>query len=147
MRYLPVVLLLLTAFAVTGCVRHRHGDIGNTAGSNPDPDHRGDRDLLGSRKVNLGGDVDRISARDQGGKFRAIEIEVDHSALSMYDIEVHFMNGDVFSPTTRLHFGPGSWSRKVDLPGNRRKINYVEFHYRSKNIFTGRATVKLWGVR
>ena len=73
MRYLSLVLLLLS-FTVVSCNRHRrhdrhHNDSGNSSGSNHDSDRRGDNDLLGSRKVNLGGDVDRINALDQGGTF------------------------------------------------------------------------------
>ncbi|MCA8945610.1 MAG: hypothetical protein KDB29_05245, partial [Planctomycetes bacterium] len=45
-------------------------------------------ELLGSRKVNFKGDFDTIPVTLFEGTFRAIRIDVDGSALEMWDIDV-----------------------------------------------------------
>ena len=103
-------------------------------------------ELLGSRKVNFKGDFDTIPVTLFEGTFRAIRIDVDGSALEMWDIDVYFSNGGHEDFNTRLNFAEGSWSRRIDLRGGARGIKKVTFKYKSKNVRTGRATVKLYGI-
>ena len=56
-------------------------------------------------------------------------------------------DGSRFEPKTRLHFDQGSWTRRIDLPGHRRRILKVEFWYRSKVARNGKARVQLIGLR
>lgn len=104
---------------------------------------RGDWELLGSRQVSFGAERDVIGARHQG-RFRAIKIEVERGNLEMFDVRVVFRNGESFSPDTRIEFREGSWSRTIDLPGDARIIDRIEFRYRSE-VRRGRAVVKVWG--
>lgn len=108
------------------------------------PLHADEWELLGSRQVNFAGDRDVIPVTAREGVFRAIKLEVEDGNLEMYDIKVVFGNGEVFSPETRLVFRENSRSRTIDLPGNRRVINRVEFFYRSR-ARRGKATVRLYG--
>ena len=103
-----------------------------------------DWELLGSRQVSFAVDHDVIPVTAREGVFRALKIEVEAGNLEMYDIKVVFGNGEVFSPGTRLVFRENSRSRTIDLPGNRRVINRVEFFYRSR-VRRGKATVRLYG--
>ncbi len=105
-----------------------------------------DWELLGTRQVSYRADHDVIAVTAREGWFRAIKIEVDDGNLEMWNIRVVFGNGESFSPETRLVFREDSPSRTIDLPGGRRFINRVEFHYRSRGN-RGRAEVKLYGVR
>lgn len=134
-----VLLTLVAVLFVSGCGGKR------AAARAADADN--DRvEFLGERKVNFGGDVDTILVGANDGLFRAIRIEVDGSALEMWDIDVHFGNGGHEDFNTRLHFEEGSWSRRIDLRGGERIIKKVVFKYKSKNRKTGRATVKLYGI-
>ena len=110
------------------------------------PAHADDWELLGKALVNFGADHDVIPVTAREGWFRAIKIEVEDGNLEMYDIKVIFGNGESFSPNTRLVFREDTRSRTIDLPGDKRFINRVEFFYRSR-VRRGKATVKLYGKR
>ena len=103
-------------------------------------------ELLGTRKVSFKADHDTIAVTLLEGTFKAIRLEVDGSALEMWDIDVFFSNGGHQDVDTRLVFGEGSWSRRIDLNGGARGIKKVTFKYKSKKARTGRATVKLYGI-
>ena len=101
-------------------------------------------ELLGTRQVSFRAERDVISVTRQKGNFKAIMLEVEGGSLEMYDIRVVFGDGSVFSPETRVELRPGSWSRTIDLPGDARVIQRVEFVYRSQ-LRRGRATIKVYG--
>ena len=106
----------------------------------------GDWKKLGERTVNGKFDKDVIEVGADDGLFTAIQVKVEGSALEMYDIKVVFGNGTSFSPTTRLVFGKDSWTRLIDLPGDKRIIKRVEFKY-GNLPGGGNARVELWGRR
>ena len=70
---------------------------------------------------------------------------VEHSAVELFDVVIVFGNGEVFSPGTRLIFGQGATSREIDLPGNARHIDRVEFRY-GNLPGGGRAQIEVWGL-
>jgi len=87
---------------------------------------------IASRNVDFKTDVDVIKVGKSQGLFKAIKIDVDRGGIEMYDIVVHFENGEKFSPKTRVNFAKGSLSRTIDLPGDARAIEKVRFVYKSK---------------
>ena len=103
-------------------------------------------ELLGTRKVNFKGDFDTINVTLFEGTFHALRIDVDGSAMEMWDVDVFFSNGGHQDISTRLNFDEGSWSRRIDLTGGARGIKKVTFKYKSKKLRDGRATVKLYGI-
>jgi len=141
MRSIGVTLLALVLLATfTAC-----GGRGNKPANTRDGDN--DRvELLGTRKVDFGGDKDTIQCSAKDGTFHAIRIEVDGSEMEMWDVDVHFLNGGHEDFNTRLDFEEGSWSRRIDLRGGARGIDKVVFKYKSKKPKTGKATVKLYGI-
>lgn len=128
---------LLTALVLTACSSSQPA-------SAPYPLR--DWDLLGQRRVEFRGERDVIKVTAREGVFTAIKLEVDGGNLDMYNIRVLFGNGEVFSPDTRVEFREGSWSRTIDLPGNKRVINRIEFYYRSE-LKRGHATIRAYGRR
>ena len=98
---------------------------------------------LGERTVEGASDYDSIAVGSAEGRFAAIEFRVDRNAIDMYDVVVVFADGSRYSPNTRLRFNPGTTSQYIDLPGNRRTIQRVDFHYGNVNR-GGRARVELW---
>lgn len=84
---------------------------------------------LGARTVEGKADRDVIQVPGDLGAFRAIQFNVEGSALALYDIKVTFGNGEVFEPKTRLVFEKGTGSRVIDLPGERRAITRIELRY------------------
>jgi hypothetical protein len=99
---------------------------------------------LGAREVDGKVDRDVIAVGREDGRFRAIQIQVDGSALEMFEIKVTFGDGQTFEPKTRLVFDKSSRSRTIDLPGDKRVIRKVEFRY-GNLPGGGRAKVELWG--
>jgi hypothetical protein len=143
MRSILVTLLLLSACVVQ---------------SKPGPraaerrDDRNDRQLdrhsawdkLGERWVD--GRVDRdVVPVGRRERYQRIKLVVEHSAVELYDVVIVFGNGEVYSPGTRLTFGQGSTSREIDLPGNARHIERVEFRY-GNLPGGGRAQIEVWGL-
>jgi hypothetical protein len=55
-----------------------------------------------------------------------------------------FSDDSTFSPNIQTRFDENSWSRNIDLPGDRRIIRSVDFTYRSVNRREGRATILLY---
>lgn len=104
-----------------------------------------DWDKLGTRVVAFSGEKDTIDCTGDG-PFNAIKIEVDDGNIEMYNLKVSFRNGEHFSPETRYTFNQNERSRVIDLPGDARAINKIEFWYRSK-FQKGRATVTVYGRR
>ena len=92
-------------------------------------DARSRWDKLGERWVNGRGDRDVIHVGRRDGRFRRIQVVVEHSSLEMFDIVVVFGDGSAFSPPSRMVFGPGATTRVIDLPGGARVIRRVEFRY------------------
>ncbi|MBK7537058.1 MAG: hypothetical protein IPI49_17185 [Myxococcales bacterium] len=101
-------------------------------------------DKLGERWVEGKVDRDSIHVGKADGRFRKLQLVVEHSALELYDLVVVFGDGSQFSPPTRLVFGPGSTSRVIDLPGDARVVRRVEFRY-GNLPGGGRAQIELWG--
>jgi hypothetical protein len=102
-------------------------------------------DKLGERWVNGRADRDVIHVGRRDGRFRRLQLVVEHSALELYDVRVVFGDGSTYSPATRLVFAPGSTSRVIDLPGGARVIRRVEFRY-GNLPGGGRAQVEVWGI-
>ncbi len=99
---------------------------------------------LGSATADFSRDRDIIHVKGSGA-FRELMFRVDGSELEMYNFVVTFGNSERFSPETRARFEPGSWSRNIDLPGQKRAIKSIAFHYRSLKPRTGKATVTVFG--
>ena len=87
---------------------------------------------LGSRKVSPKGEKDTISVKEDG-KIRSFLFAPTGGAIEVYDIVVHFGNGEKFSPKTRLKFGAKSKSRNIDLPGKSRRVLKIDFYYKSNS--------------
>jgi hypothetical protein len=87
-------------------------------------------------------DVVEVGQRD--GRFRSIRIDVNEGTVEMFNIRVLFSNGEAFSPDTRLVFREGERSRVIDLPGDARGIQRIEFGYRNREP-RGEAVVSVFG--
>jgi hypothetical protein len=126
--WIPLFCLLLSACVVTDR-----------------PYGGGGWELLGERVAELKMDRDRIEVGRREGRFSTLRVAVKGAPLEMYDMVVTFADGNTFSPNIRHQFNENSWSREIDLPGDRRAIRSVDFRYRSTDRREGRATVLLYG--
>ncbi|MCE9575592.1 MAG: hypothetical protein K8W52_20745 [Deltaproteobacteria bacterium] len=100
--------------------------------------------FLGDRWVNGGADHDALHVGGRAGRYTALMIVVEHSAVEMFDMVVTFGDGERWSPPTRLVFGENTASRVIDLPGGARAIQRVDFRY-GNLPGGGKARVEIWG--
>jgi len=98
---------------------------------------------LGERSVDGVRDRDVITVGAREGSYRRIMIVVERDPLEMFDVVVTFGDGTQFAPKTRAIFNPETRSHVIDLPGGRRVIRSVEFHY-GNIAHGGRALAELW---
>jgi hypothetical protein len=136
-----LALLFVPLTLALGC-GHRPAERRASAPTNH-LESRADWNKLGERWVDGTHDRDTIPVGADEGSYRRLMIVVEHSALEMYDLEVRFADGSVFSPQTRHVFAANTRSHVIDLPGSRRSIRSVEFRY-GNLPGGGRAQAELW---
>jgi len=105
---------------------------------------RGQWQLLGEQSVDFKSDHDRIEVKHRAGPFRELRIEVRDAPIEIRDMTVTFRDHKTFKPNIRARFRDGHGSHVIDLPGNRRFIDRVDFVYRTIDRRQGRGRVLLY---
>lgn len=144
MKYILLAAALMTASCACGHAHHAPGHRHEHGPASPTGGHA-HWELLGGRSVDPRGEQDAIAA-GLPCVCRTIRIDVEGVALEMWDIKVHFANGEIFSPPVRHQFREGAWSRVIDLPGNTRVIRKIGFFYRTAPRGDEGAKVEAWGL-
>jgi len=100
---------------------------------------------LGSANVDGARDHDiiRVNAR---GAFTALQLGIRRGDIEFQRVVVHFENGGEQELQVRDRIRAGGKTRVIDLNGNRRRIQSVEFWY-GKSDWRTRPRVSLWGRR
>lgn len=107
----------------------------------------GDWVLLGQRQVSDRADHDVIMVTGARGDFRRIKLTVQRASVDFHRVTVHFGNGSKQEVELRHTVRAGGESRAIDLEGNERVINRVEFWYDANTVRGRRAQVRLFGLR
>jgi hypothetical protein len=89
---------------------------------------------LGEAHVDGAVDHDRIMVTAARGEYRAIRIRVENAAIEFDRVMVHFGNGTSTPIALRHRIRAGDQTRVIDLPGDRRIIESVEFWYARGNM-------------
>ena len=100
---------------------------------------------LGSRKVKVYGDADRIMVADNGGIYTKLRIAVTGNNVYVERAVVYFGNGENQAYSFDTLIEQGTHSGAVDLPGGGRAILYVDMFYRRRKNGKGAAFVTLQG--
>ena len=111
------------------------------------PAPRADWRFIADKWVNYGLDRDVILFGDLKDDFRQLKIRVTDAPLKIYDMKIHFDNGDVQDVALKLLFRQGDESRVIDLNGGLRHLRKIEFWYETKGVRKGKARVAVWGKR
>jgi hypothetical protein len=90
--------------------------------------------FLGEAHVDGAADHDRIAVTAARGEYRAIRIRVENAAIQFDRVVVHFGNGTSTPIALRNRIRAGDQTRVIDLPGDRRVIESVEFWYTRGNM-------------
>jgi hypothetical protein len=104
-------------------------------------------EILGENKVNFVRDKDEIDVRSTN-EYTALRFMVENKDVRINHLRVVFVNGDVLEPLIDDIIGAEQQSKIIELTREGKKIDRVEFKYRSTgNILKGRAKVILIGRR
>ena len=101
-------------------------------------------EFLGTANVDGGIDHDNISV-GANQMFRAIQIRVQNAPIAFQRVIVHYGNGQQQAVPLRNRIPAGGSTRWIDLPGERRRIQSVEFWYSRGNWGPRRPKVELYG--
>ena len=104
-------------------------------------------ELLAERKVNFVRDKDEIEVVSRN-EFTAIKFRVEEKDVRINDLRIFFENGDKLEPSIDLIIGAGQESKLIELGREGRRINKIEFKYRSTgSLLEGRANVLVFAKR
>jgi hypothetical protein len=103
-------------------------------------------EYLGEANVDGAVDHDRIMVTAAKGEYRAIEIRVEKGPIVFDHVVVHFGNGSSDPIAIRSRIPAGGKTRVIDLPGNHRVIESVEFWYERGSLVSEKPRVRLWGL-
>ncbi|MEO9532791.1 MAG: hypothetical protein ABJG68_17355 [Crocinitomicaceae bacterium] len=107
--------------------------------------HGGEWEKLGSRVVNMAGDHDEIIVTVRDGLFTKVRLKIMKAPIHLRNINIVFGNGENKNVVFDKKFAPGSFTRVIDLTGNKRIIKKVKLNYKSVPAGKGRAVVTLFG--
>lgn len=101
--------------------------------------------VLGESKANFVREKEVIKVYSPD-KYTDIQFRVDGRSIKISDMSVYFDNGDKLSPRVEETLEPGQYSKVINLADNGRKLDRIEFKYRTiGNITKGRARIVLMG--
>lgn len=107
---------------------------------------QGDWKFIADKTVNYGVDRDVIHLGDFRDDFRQLKLRVTDAPLRMFDMKIHFDNGDVQNVELRAVIPQGGESRVIDLEGGLRHIQKIEFWYKpGAKGRRGTSRVAVWG--
>ena len=104
-------------------------------------------EYLGQSNVDGARDHDLIHVGRGRGMFRAIQIRVEKSAIEFDRVIVHYGNGTAEPIQIRSVIPRGGMTRVIELPGERRFIEGVEFYYARAGLNGRKPKVRLFGLR
>jgi hypothetical protein len=110
--------------------------------------HRGDEkgwQLLGQTQVRRRG-YDEIDLGREYGRFTRIMFAVDHGRAFVRGVRITFANGDTYEPEVYGRLDRDQPAITIDLPGDARKIEKIEFFARGGR-WRDSATLNVWGER
>src|SRR5215510_5153759 len=102
---------------------------------------------LGQSNVNGRVDRDRVYIGQGRGRFQRIQIRVDRAPIGFQRVVVHYANGRSEDLTIRQRIPAGGQTRAIDLRGDDRAIDSVEFFYSRGRWGYGREPrVRVYGI-
>ena len=104
-------------------------------------------DYLGEANVDGQVDHDNIKVTAAEGRFRAIRMRVENAPIRFDRVVIHYGDGESQPIMIRSRIGAGGQTRVIDLPGDRRIIQSVEFWYERASGSPLKPKVRLFGLR
>lgn len=101
--------------------------------------------LLGQENVRGNMETDKIKVGTKQGKFKELQVVVKGAPVTIDRMTILFGSGKERQVKIQREFTAKSPSQVIDLPGETRNVNSVEFVYRASGTGKGAATVLLYG--
>ncbi len=102
-------------------------------------------EFLGEAHVDGKIDHDRIKVGRSEGRYRALQLKVDRGDVEFHHVVVHYANGTSEEVQVRQKVRGGGKSRAIDLNGQDRTIQSVEFWYEPAKYGSRHPRVRLYG--
>jgi len=109
------------------------------------PEQKVKWEKLGTRTVDIKGDHDVIQVGVFEGSFTKVRFKVMKAPIYLKNVVIVFGNGETKKVNFNARIKPGSISKVVDLPGNKRVIKKIKLNYKSVPNGKGKAIVSAWG--
>ena len=100
---------------------------------------------LGQRTVDIKADHDEIIVTAHEGAFTKLKFKILKAPIHVRNINIVFRNGDKKNIQLNRKFSPGSESKVVDLPGNKRIIKKIILNYKTVPGVNSKAIVVVLG--
>ena len=101
--------------------------------------------LLGQQQIGFKTKKERIEVGRKEGRFRELVVTAKGAALTIDEMTVTLGNKKEVKLSVKQQLKDGESTRPIDLPGEARLIQHVDFVYRTTAKGEGRATVMLYG--
>jgi hypothetical protein len=103
--------------------------------------------FIAGKQVNFRNDHDVIMLGNQQDTYRQLKLKISDGPLKLHDMKVYFDNGSVQDVPLQGNYRQGSESQVVDLQGDLRHLDRIEFRYETKGFWHGKSRVAVWGKR
>jgi hypothetical protein len=104
-------------------------------------------DLISEQKVNFVRDKDEITVSSRN-LYTDLRFRVEDREIRINELKIYFPNGDKLEPKIDDVIGADQFSRIIEIARDGRRIDKIEFSYRTTgNLLKGRANVLLFGRR
>ena len=101
--------------------------------------------FLGQSQVDGRMDHDRIYVGGRG-RYQRVQIRVERAPIEFHRVVVHYANGRSEEVNIRQRIPAGGQTRAIDLRGNDRNIDSVEFFYARGGWNARTPRVRLYGI-
>jgi hypothetical protein len=137
---LSIAMMVCVLFTAMGSAQI----LGN---NNNNKNNLSDWRLIGSAQAASNADHDVITCQGNDD-FRKIKFKVTNSAVNIDRMVVTYDNGQHDPIEVKQDIEKGGESREIDLQGSgKRSLRKIEFWYKSKGIFNGKAEVTVFGKK
>lgn len=97
---------------------------------------------LGTQSIGREREYDRFKISGDR-RYRQIKFSVEGGRIDLDSMNIVFKDGPDYSPSLEQIFEKGDESPTINLPGDKRKIDYIEFRY--KRLSKNEARLTVWG--
>lgn len=105
----------------------------------------GDWERLGEKIVNMRADHDVLMVTHHEGFYTKVRFGIRKAPVHIHNIRIVFGNGNDKNIVINKRIEPGTFTRVIDLPGNKRIIRKIKMNYKTLPGVNGRAVFVAWG--